>query len=62
MKITKRTANALRKKMMLREFTYSNIAIQCGVCREAVGQWVSNQRIPDKYIAIVKRITGIKIK
>ena len=62
MKITKRTANAIKKGMMLRKFTYSDIAAICdGISREAVRQWMDRQSIPDKYVERVQTFTGIKI-
>lgn len=63
MKITKRIANALRRGMMLRKFSYSDIARECDdISREAVRQWVANQSIPDKHVGTVENITGIKVK
>ena len=63
MDISKRTANALKKGMMLRKFTYSDLGEYCKVSGEAVRQWVAiHQRIPDKHVEKVQAFTGIEIK
>jgi len=63
MKISKRTANAIRRGMMLRKYTYAGIARECGYeHREVVRQWVLNLSIPDSHIQKVASITGVTIK
>jgi len=56
MKISKRTANAIRKR------NYAWIAEELGMAnRQAIYGWVVNQRIPDRKIKRVEALLGIKI-
>jgi len=56
MKITKRTADRLKKE------NHAEMAKDLGLTRQGVNVWIHRRSIPDKYVQAVEAWVGIRLK
>jgi len=62
MKLSKRAVSKLKRGMMLREFTFKDIAEAVDLKPAAISLWIRRESIPDKHIKGVELATGLTIK